>query len=301
MGKMTTKQIKHKFTDGSEELVDLAVNAENVEELNFEQAENRENIRPREGLLTILGKIAKWYASLKNVAWSGSYNDLADKPVLDDIEGTLSVAKGGTGASTVTVARKNLGLGAAATYGVSGNDTTNDTGLLVNAAVAYNHRLEIDNLKRSFRDGVNKIYNKLSGLGFTPVTNSPDGICTEIQNLYDNAGINPEQFTMYSSREDFKIADTTLTVPKNGTCKLKFEVFASYSKSSNANTLNVSVLRNENIIASEVYDIDVTDLTFNNTYTWNETMTLTNCVKGETLVFRLNKTGSDASFVVGLY
>lgn len=164
MGKLTTKQLKHKFTDGTEELVDLAVNAENVEEINFVTAENRENIRPREGLLIILGKISKWYASLKNVAWSGSYNDLADKPTLNDFEGILSVEKGGTGANTETAARKNLGLGAAATYGVSGNDTTNDTGLLANAAVVYNHRIEIDNLKRSFLDGVNKYITNWQGL-----------------------------------------------------------------------------------------------------------------------------------------
>lgn len=299
MGKLTTKQLKHKFTDGTEELVDLAVNAENVEEINFVTAENRENIRPREGLLIILGKISKWYASLKNVAWSGSYNDLADKPTLNDIEGILSVEKGGTGANTETAARKNLGLGAAATYGVSGNDTTNDTGLLANAAVVYNHRIEIDNLKRSFLDGVNKIYNKLAGLGFTPVANSPDAICAAIQDLYDNAGIKPEYFTMYSAREDFAINNTLLVVPRNGICHLKFEIMAAYSKPHNANTLTISVLRNETIIAYEEFDKDVTSDT--GPYRWNKTIDINNCIKGETLTFRLNSRGSDVSWLVGLY
>ena len=43
----------------------------------------------------------------------------------------------------------------------------------------------INNLKKSFQDGVNKIYNYLKGLGFTPNPNSPDGICSAIQNVYN--------------------------------------------------------------------------------------------------------------------
>ena len=43
----------------------------------------------------------------------------------------------------------------------------------------------INDLKQSFQDGVNKIYNYLKGLGFTPNPNSPDGICTAIKNIYD--------------------------------------------------------------------------------------------------------------------
>lgn len=40
-------------------------------------------------------------------------------------------------------------------------------------------------LKQSFQDGVNKIFNFLNGLGFTPSPNSPDGICNAIQNMYN--------------------------------------------------------------------------------------------------------------------
>ena len=43
----------------------------------------------------------------------------------------------------------------------------------------------INNLKTSFQIGVNKIFNYLKGLGFTPSSNSPDGICDAIQNVYN--------------------------------------------------------------------------------------------------------------------
>ncbi|MCM1047520.1 MAG: hypothetical protein NC433_03755 [Clostridiales bacterium] len=39
---------------------------------------------------------------------------------------------------------------------------------------------------QDFQAGVNKIYDKLSGLGFTPVSNSPDDINNAIQDIYDS-------------------------------------------------------------------------------------------------------------------
>lgn len=41
-------------------------------------------------------------------------------------------------------------------------------------------------LLQDFQDGVNKIYDKLSGLGFTPITNSPDDINNAMQDMYDS-------------------------------------------------------------------------------------------------------------------
>lgn len=44
----------------------------------------------------------------------------------------------------------------------------------------------VNQIKKAFRDGVNKIYNKLVGLGFTPDTNSPDGISDAIAKVYSD-------------------------------------------------------------------------------------------------------------------
>lgn len=44
----------------------------------------------------------------------------------------------------------------------------------------------VKELMQVFQDGVNKICDKLSGLGFTPSSNSPDSINEAIQNIYDN-------------------------------------------------------------------------------------------------------------------
>lgn len=60
--------------------------------------------------------------------------------------------------------------------GIKGNVETNK-------AVGANALKE---LIQAFQDGVNKIYNQMVGLGFTPAANSPDGISAAIQNMYDN-------------------------------------------------------------------------------------------------------------------
>lgn len=46
----------------------------------FEQAETRENVTSGEKLSTLFGKVKKYFADLKDVAFSGSYNDLSDRP-----------------------------------------------------------------------------------------------------------------------------------------------------------------------------------------------------------------------------
>lgn len=59
----------------------------------------------------------------------------------------------------------------------------------INGNVETNKPVGANALKeliQAFQDGVNKIYNKLDGLGFTPITNSPDDINTAIQRMYDN-------------------------------------------------------------------------------------------------------------------
>lgn len=44
----------------------------------------------------------------------------------------------------------------------------------------------VKELIQAFQNGVNKIYDKLVGLGFTPITNSPDDINNTIQDIYDS-------------------------------------------------------------------------------------------------------------------
>ena len=46
----------------------------------FEQASTRTNLKTGEKISVSFGKIMKWFADLKTVAFSGSYSDLSNKP-----------------------------------------------------------------------------------------------------------------------------------------------------------------------------------------------------------------------------
>ncbi len=114
-------------TVGNSENVTLEVDqgaAATVKQLNkvrypeFEMAKERENLVSGERQDTLFGKIARWFADLKAVAFSGSYRDLSDKPA----------------------------LGSAAPQEVANNDTTTSEGYVADARVAKVHGDEIDSL-----------------------------------------------------------------------------------------------------------------------------------------------------------
>lgn len=101
---------------------------------SFTQSASRTNITSGEKLSTSFGKIMKFFTDLKAVAFSGSYNDLSNKPTIPS--------------------------GAAANYPVANNDTTNNAGYLVTAQVAYQHGKEIDQINSDLVINSTKISTK---------------------------------------------------------------------------------------------------------------------------------------------
>lgn len=95
----------------------------------FAQASTRENIESGEKVSILFGKIQKWFADLKSVAFSGSYNDLSDRPALGD----------------------------SASQSVANNLTTNEAGSVLDArqgvAIADSFNTLNRNLSNSFKTG----------------------------------------------------------------------------------------------------------------------------------------------------
>ena len=62
----------------------------------FIQASTRANLTTGEKLAVSLGKLMKWFADLKTVAWSGKYTDLTDKPTALKNPNALTLQMGGS-------------------------------------------------------------------------------------------------------------------------------------------------------------------------------------------------------------
>lgn len=92
LGKADTALQKHQDISGK---LDKTGDASTTT-VAFSAASARENVKTGEKLSVIVGKIAKWFADLKTVAFTGSYNDLANKPTIPDVSGKQDKLTAGT-------------------------------------------------------------------------------------------------------------------------------------------------------------------------------------------------------------
>lgn len=87
--------------------------------VSFTQSSGRANLTSGETLKTSFGKLSKWYADLKSVAFSGSYNDLSNKPTAFKNPQSLIIQQNGgnqteydgSTALTVNITKTGIGLG----------------------------------------------------------------------------------------------------------------------------------------------------------------------------------------------
>ena len=70
----------------------------------FTAASARENLESGEKHNILFGKIAKWFADLKTVAFSGSYNDLSNKPTIPTVgNGKVTITQNGATKGSFTM------------------------------------------------------------------------------------------------------------------------------------------------------------------------------------------------------
>lgn len=95
------------------ELNDVKINVE------FQEAANRQQLSSGDEIKTLFGKIKKWFTDLKTVAFTGSYNDLLNKPTSMPASDVYEWAKQSTKPS---YSKSDVGL--ANVPNVSTNDQT---------------------------------------------------------------------------------------------------------------------------------------------------------------------------------
>lgn len=130
----------------------------------FSEASTRANISSGENLSTLFGKIKKYFTDLKTVAFSGSYNDLTDKPTIPTVNNaTLTIQKNGANVQTFT-ANASSNKTANITVPTKVSELTNDSGFITDAGVTGVK----GNSETTYRTGNVNITKSNIGLGNVP-------------------------------------------------------------------------------------------------------------------------------------
>ncbi len=105
----------------------------NNEAPTFTESSTRANIASGETIATLFGKIKKFFTDLASVAFSGSYNDLSDKPTIPTVNNaTLTIQKNGTTVKTFT-ANASSNVTANITVPTNNNELTNGAGYITSS------------------------------------------------------------------------------------------------------------------------------------------------------------------------
>lgn len=97
----TGNQVEFNFDEGGSPIPSPTDASNSI--VTFTEASARTNINTGEKLSVICGKIKKFFADLKAVAFTGSYDDLSNKPSIPTVNNaTLTIKQGGTTKGTFT-------------------------------------------------------------------------------------------------------------------------------------------------------------------------------------------------------
>lgn len=101
----------HKVSKGDVGLENVSNVTTNNQTPTFTEASTRVNISSGEKLSIILGKISKVFSDLKAIAFSGSYNDLTDKPSIPAAVAVKGNAESLYRTGNVNITKADIGLG----------------------------------------------------------------------------------------------------------------------------------------------------------------------------------------------
>ena len=157
--------------------------------VTFTQSTSRVNLTSGDTLKTAFGKLSKWFVDLKAVAFSGSYNDLANKPTTLKNPKSLTIQQNG------------------------GNQTEYDgsTALTVNITKAGIGLGNVENKSSATIRGELTSSNVTDALGFTPEALSNSALLTSEDDLNDY--ISPSKLGVYRFVETSMPAN----IPEQGT------------------------------------------------------------------------------------
>lgn len=169
-----TPENKTNWNKVSEKL-DKTGDASNVT-TEFTTATTRSNLTTKEKLSISLGKIFKWFSDLKAVAFSGSYNDLNDKPTSLPASDVSAWAKEST---KPTYTKAEVGLGNVDNTADSEKNVKYATSA-GNAAKVNNHTVNVDVPENAFENATSSTNGLMSFTDKKKVDNLDDTLLSKL-------------------------------------------------------------------------------------------------------------------------
>lgn len=155
--------------------------------VTFTQSTSRVNLTNGDTLKTAFGKLSKWFVDLKAVAFSGSYNDLSNKPTTLKNPKSLTIQQNGgnqteydgSTALTVNITKAGIGLGNVENKS-SATIRSELTSSNVTAALGYtpinSSATELTNQSLDAYKGTDYMGKMYYGAGSNSVTGKPSGV-----------------------------------------------------------------------------------------------------------------------------
>lgn len=197
--------------------------------VTFTQSTSRVNLTSGDTLKTAFGKLSKWFVDLKAVAFSGSYNDLSNKPTTLKNPKSLTIQQNG------------------------GNQTEYDgsTALTVNITKAGIGLGNVENKSSAtIRDELTSA-NVTKALGFTPISK------VTVDSALSSSSTNPVQNKVINAALSVKLTKTINEYNAETIC------LCTHSKSGTVHTL---VKKNSNDYYSTVKFVATADFTYGDTF-----------------------------------
>lgn len=173
---------------------------------NFTKASSRTELNSTDTVPTLFGKIAKWLSDLKTVAFTGSYNDLTNRPTIPTVGGgTITIKQKGVSKGSFTVNQSSnttieltdenttYGIGNESTAGIVKSDANNVEILSSGKMVARKSDLATYADKgvkgtRIVKGNSSINYVMLGAVGLDYNVNSTFSLTVEVHGAYSGSG-----------------------------------------------------------------------------------------------------------------
>lgn len=210
--------------------------------VSFTQSSGRANLTSGETLKTSFGKLSKWYADLKAVAFSGSYNDLSNKPTAFKNPQSLTIQQNGGSQTeydgstklTVNITKAGIGLGnvenkSSAT--IRGELTSSNVITALGYTPISKNATQLTNQNLDAYYGTGSMGNMYYAGGSNSVTGKPSGV---------------DNFWMWVVRTGYSVFSQLLT-DRNSNLWVRYHNANSWSawKQVVSSGMNISMLNND--------------------------------------------------------